>query len=633
MAPMMNDESFFRRLVEYSTDLTAVLSGEGAIEYVSPSVVALLGHHPESIGGQSVTSLLHPDDIEPTLAALADELAGRNSLWYLEVRVRSALGEWIPLEVKARRDPEAASPRVIIHARDLRERYRVEAQLRDQHAWSRALVDASPIAIITLDTSLIVTSWNTAAERLFGWTSREVVGGPLPTLPDDDTEEIGSMRAMAHDARSVSRSYDARRMRRDGRLIDVGVLLAPIRSPAGTVTGILKLVSDITAQKALERQFRQSEQLEATGRLAGGIAHDFNNLLGTIMTSAGLLVDELPAGSGAREDAEAIIIAVRRAGELTRQLLTLARRKSPQTTRIDLPALVATLEETARAAAPNILVSFARVVDSLEVIADTDDLRDALQCLITNAIEAMPTGGTLSVETQRVTLLEADAATAQLPPGEYAMIAVSDSGVGMPADVMSNCFAPYFTTKQQKKNPGLGLATVFAIARQCAGGIAASSAVGIGTTMRLYLPLVSDPAAVRATPPRPAEPIVEGAPTILLVEDDHTFRAVVRRALESQGYRVLDAGGGVDALSALERHRGSIELLVTDIVMPDIAGNELAKRLRVLRPTLRVLYMSGYTADVLRERGGLQSHEAFIQKPFTPADFVGAVKNLFDVLS
>jgi two-component system cell cycle sensor histidine kinase/response regulator CckA len=633
MTPIETSDAFFRRLVEYSTDLTAVLSADGRVEYVSPSIVALLGYQPDAIGGQSITALIHPDDVAPTIAAIDDEMNGRNQLWYLEVRVRSALGEWIPLEVKGRRDPEATAPHIIIHARDLRERYRVETQLRDQCNWSRALLEASPAAIITLDTSLVITSWNAAAERLFGWSAHEVVGGPLPTMPSDTAEATASMHAMLHEAKSIPQSYQTRRVRRDGRVIDVEVSLAPIRAQNGTVAGVIKLASDITAQKAMERQLRASEQFETTGRLAGGIAHDFNNLLGTIMTSAGLLVDELPAGTDAHEDAAAIIAAVRRAGALTRQLLTLARRKSPQTTRLELPDLVASLESSTREAVPNVLVTFARVTGGIEVIADPDDLREAVRRLITNAIEAMPTGGTLSVETQRVTLPEGDAATARLAAGDYAMVAVSDSGVGMSPEVLENCFAPYFTTKQQKSNPGLGLATVFAIARQCAGGIAASSAVGIGTTMRLYLPLVSDPSAERVTPPRAHEPLVEGASTILLVEDDHTFRAVVRRALESQGYHVLDAAGGVEALSAVDRHRAPIELLVTDLVMPDIAGNELAKRLRVLRPQLRVLYMSGYGADVLRDRGGLQSHEAFIQKPFTPSDFVGAVKNLFDVLS
>ena len=633
MTPIDTSDAFFRRLVEYSTDLTAVLSADGRVEYVSPSIVALLGYQPDAIGGQSITALVHPDDVPATLAAIDDELHGRNQLWYLEVRVRSALGEWIPLEVKARRDPEAAAPQIIIHARDLRERYRVETQLRDQSNWSRALVESSPAAIITLDTSLVITSWNAAAERLFGWSAREVVGGQLPTMLSDAPEETARMHATLHETTRVPRIYATRRVRRDGRIIDVEVSLAPIRARNGSVAGLIKIATDITVQKAMERQLRASEQFETTGRLAGGIAHDFNNLLGTIMTSAGVLVDELPVGTDAHEDAAAIIGAVRRASELTRRLLTLARRKSPQTMRLELPDLVASLEPATRDATPKVLVTFARVTGGLEVIADPDDLREAVQRLITNAIEAMPTGGTLSVETQRVTLPEGDAATAQLAPGDYAMVAVSDSGVGMSPEVLGNCFAPYFTTKQQQSNPGLGLATVFAIARQCAGGIAASSAVGIGTTMRLYLPLVSDPSAERAAAPRALEPIVEGTPTILLVEDDHTFRAVVRRALESQGYHVLDAAGGVEALTALDRHRGSIELLVTDIVMSDITGNELAKRLRILRPQMRVLYMSGYSADVLRDRGGLQSHEAFIQKPFTPADFVGAVKNLFDVLS
>ena len=243
----------------------------------------------------------------------------------------------------------------------------------------------------------------------------------------------------------------------------------------------------------------------------------------------------------------------------------------------------------------------------------------------------MPTGGTLTVETRVVELRGDEAITSQVHPGSYAMVAVSDNGVGMSADVLAHCFEPFFTTKERRNNPGLGLATAFAIVRQVGGGLSGSSARGIGTTMRLYLPTIDETIEPRSSTPRGTQP-ADCSGTILLVEDDGTFRAVVRRALAQHGYTVLDAGGGIEALMVVDQHPGAIDLLVTDLVMPGIGGRELARRLTALRPGLRVLYMSGYAPDVLRESGGLASSEAFIQKPFSPDDFVGSVRGMIDLL-
>ncbi len=628
------DEAFYRRLVENASDLIAVVDATGTIEYVSPAVERVLGFPSDTARGRSALDVVHPDDRDATVQALQEELAGIHTRWYIELRMRSATGEWIPLEVKGRLDERSPTPRMIIHARDLRERLRVEQQLDDQHQWNRALVESSPIAIITLDRSLTTTSWNAAAERMFGWSAQEVLGRELPIVPTDAPDHRARLREALEEGRSFP-AFETQRVRRDGRFVDVSVSLAPIRGADGSVHGVMKLVSDITQQKLLERQFRQAEQLDATARLTSGIAHDFNNLLGTIVTSAGLLRDELDASSPLHGDAEAILDAAHRAAELTRQLRTLGRRKNGQTTRLDVAGFTHALGDGLRALVPpSISLTFDNIVESGHVIAEAAQLREAVHRLVTNAVEAMPRGGALTVAARLVTMNDQDATAAQLHPGRYAMLAISDTGVGMPEDVLARCFEPFYTTKHRKTNPGLGLATAYAIARQAGGGISASSAVGIGTTMRLYLPLVADEAPVRVTP-SVAQPTVSGPTTgtVLLVEDDGVFRAVVRRALTQQGYRVLDAGGGTEALFAFEQHGGTVDLLVTDLVMPDISGRELARRLRSLQTGLPVLYMSGYTADVLRENGGLDRSEAFIQKPFSPADFIGTVRNLFELLA
>ena len=628
------DESFFRNLVENASDLIFVVDAAGTIEYASPSVQRVLGIAPATLVGRSGLSLVHPDDVETALQALAAEIEGRTEVRYIEVRMRSADGSWIPLETKGRAESNTTTPRLVIHARDLRERRRAEQQLRDQFAWTKALVETSPIAIITLDRSFTVTSWNPAAERIFGWSAHDVVGGRLPILPANSPEEYEWLTQTIGEGQTFS-SYDTRRQRRDGRLVDVSISLAPIRTADGRIEGAIKLVTDTTVQKALERQFQRAEQLDATGRLAGGIAHDFNNLFGLIMTSASLLRDETPEHSPSREDAESIINAARRASDLTRQLLTLARRKSPQTRRLDLGGFVGALQidarEAANAATSPIQLQFVAGAENVHVIADPDQMREALLRLISNAVDAMPTGGTLTVETRVVELRGDEAIASQVHPGSYAMVAVSDNGVGMSADVLAHCFEPFFTTKERRNNPGLGLATAFAIVRQVGGGLSGSSARGIGTTMRLYLPTIGETIEPKVATPRGTQ-AADCSGTILLVEDDGTFRAVVRRALAQHGYTVLDAGGGIEALMVVDQHPGAIDLLVTDLVMLGIGGRELARRLTALRPGLRVLYMSGYAPDVLRESGGLTSSEAFIQKPFSPDDFVGSVRGMIELL-
>ncbi len=631
-SPPEHDESFFRRLVDSASDLIVVLDGEGTVEFVGPSVTSVLGFAPEMAIGRPAMAWVHPDDQATVRSAMAEAFHVSSSTWYVEIRMRAATGEWVPLEAKGRQDRSSPTPRLVVHARDLRQRRRVEQALREQHAWTRALVDASPLAIVTLDASQIVTFWNPVAEQLFGWTAQEVLGGPLPTWTNESSVELERIHQVLTEGRSFP-IYEGRRRRRDGVEVDVNISLAPLRSADGEIQGVIKMLSDIGLQKRLEHRFRQAEQLDATGRLAGGISHDFNNLLGTIVTSASLVREELPADSPLLVDIDAILDAARRANALTKQLRTVGRRHAGRPRRMALDAAIAAIETEVRGTLPSpIVCTFSAGAADAHVLADPDQLRELMLQLVSNAVDAMPSGGRLSLQTRVVTLLGADAASSQVHPGTYAMIAVSDTGVGMPPDVLARCFEPFFTTKLRRSSPGLGLAAAFAIARQFGGGLVASSEPGIGTTLRLYIPAATEEPVRRTSQELPAHD-GRSPTTVLLVEDDATFRAVVKRALAQHGYAVLDAAGGEEALLVHEQHAGTIDLLVTDLVMPDISGRELAVRLRALRPGLRVLYMSGYSTDVLRGSGGLSPHEAFIQKPFVPAEFVGAVRGLFDLLA
>ena len=636
-APMPGrDDQFFRTLVESSQDFIVVIDHEGSLTYVSPSLQRVLAFEPSQLLGHSAFEFVHPDDHDTARRALADELAGTQPAWYIDVRLLNALGEWIPVEVKGWLDRSQQAPRIIIHARDLRWRKHMEQMLSEQDAWMRALVSASPLAIITVDTSLVVRSWSTAAERMFDWKAEEVLGMTLPILPDGQPEE----RELLWNAINEGKRFDAfptRRARRDGRLIDVNVSVAPIRDAAGHITGAIKLIADTSQQRALDRQYQQSQALDTAWRLAGGIAHDFNNLLSTILASAEFLVNDTPGGSQLREDAEAIVGAVAKAHVLTRQLQGLSRRPQGKVNRVEVTAeLQGQIPEIRDRIDPRISVESALSSDEKFAKIDAEQLRQLVDQLTQNACDAMPRGGTLTFETA-VVELDRDTAVGdvRIRPGEYVLLAISDTGEGMTAETAVRAIEPFYTTHDDGHHQGLGLATAYAITRQAGGGMAIASLVGMGTTVRIYLPRIKSAGSPRASGESRAvtgDSTSASQPTVLLVDDDGTLRATIRRALLQAGFNVLDAAGGAEALVVSETHPENIDLLLTDVVMPDVSGRELASRLRVQRPKLRVLYISGYSADAIRRDGGLGASEAFLQKPFTTGALVGAVRGLVEFL-
>lgn len=630
------DDQFFRTLVEASQDFIVVIDHEGKITYVSPSLQRVLRFEPAQLFGHSAFEFVHPEDHETARRALADELAGARPAWYIDVRLLTAEGEWIPVEIKARRDRVGEATRVIVHARDLRWRKKMERLISEQDAWMRALVAASPLAIITVDTALVVRSWNPAAERIFNWKSEEVLGRPLPILPEGQPEER-DLLWNAINAGKRFEAYPTRRARRDGRLIDVNVSVAPIYDAGGRITGAIKLVADTSQQRALDRQYQQSQALETAWRLAGSIAHDFNNLLATILVSAEFLLDETPVGSQTRADVESIVGATAQARELTHRLLGLGRRPQQKVQRIEMgSALQGQIPEIRDRVDPRISVESGIGHEEAFVAVDPDELRQLVDHLARNACDAMPNGGTLTIEATPV-LLDRDTAVgdARIRPGAYVLLAISDTGEGMSPETVSRAFEPFFTTHDDGQHQGLGLASAYAIARQAGGGIAIVSVPEMGTTVRVYLPRVAAETSRRITGEQRTivgDPLPSDQRTILLVEDDGTLRASIRRALLQAGFEVLDAAGGAEALVVNEMHPEKIHLLVTDVVMPDVSGRELASRLRALRPELKVLFMSGFSAETIRASGGLGSSEAFVQKPFTPTALVGAVRGLVEFL-
>jgi PAS domain S-box-containing protein len=509
------------------------------------------------------------------------------------------------------------------------ERKRGEEQLQVSERKYRLLFETSPEAMFVYDhDSLRILAVNEAAVARYGYTEQEFLSLTIrdirapeeqPRLDEElkDRPETGAIRS------------GIRHRAKDGRVIEVDLVARPIEF-AGR-RGRLVLARDVTAQRQLEEQLRQAQKMEAVGQLAGGIAHDFNNLLTAILGSAQLLLHATPPGDQRREDMEEIKNAGQRAAELTRQLLAFSRRQVLAPKVLGMNATVAHMQRMLR----RLLGDDIELAVSLDpaagsVNADPGQLEQVVLNLSVNARDAMPTGGRLAIATTRVTHTEEYVERRhRLPPGDFVCLAVTDSGVGMDEATQAHLFEPFFTTKEVGKGTGLGLATVYGIVKQSGGFIWVYSEPGRGTTVKVYLPRVV--AATDGTAPAPESSEVRGGrETVLLVEDAPSVRSLARRSLEACGYAVLDAADGRAALDLAGGHASAIDLLVTDVVMPGMGGRELAERLALERPRMKVLYTSGYTDDAMVRQGVLTAGVAFLQKPFVPDTLARKVREVLD---
>ncbi len=412
---------------------------------------------------------------------------------------------------------------------------------------------------------------------------------------------------------------------------DVVLKDRPARLPVA-IRRVLQEKAERDERKRLEEQLRQSQKMEAVGRLAGGIAHDFNNLLTIINGYSQLLLDRFAPRDQARVQVEEIKKAGDRAATLTRQLLAFSRRQVLQPQVLNLNAVVANVDTMLRRLIGEDIDLVTVIGEALgRVQADPGQIEQVILNLAVNARDAMPQGGKLTIETANVELDEAYTCShAAVAPGRYVMLAVSDSGIGMDAETQAQIFEPFFTTKEKGKGTGLGLATVYGIVKQSGGHLWVYSEPGKGATFKVYLPQVEEAnGTVAASQARVKS--LRGAETILLVEDEEAVRKLASRILQEYGYKVLESTSAEQALQIGERHKEPIDLLVTDVVMPGMGGREVAGHLAFLRPEMKVLYMSGYTDDAIIHHGVLQAGVAFMQKPFTPEVLARKVREVLDI--
>jgi len=475
-----------------------------------------------------------------------------------------------------------------------------------------------------------IAECNDAMARMYGYDeARELIGTLLADLHNvTDPTNREQIRAFIRAGYRVSDS-ETREHDREGRpRVFLNNVVGFLEH--GHLVRVWGTQRDVTAQRHLEEQFRQSQKMEAVGQLAGGIAHDFNNLLTAILGNTQLLLRDLPPGDAKRSDVEEIRKASERAASLTRQLLAYSRRQMLQPKVLDLNVVVAEMDKMLRRLIGEHIALVAALQSDLgHVRADPNQIEQVIVNLAVNARDAMPDGGKLTIETANVDLDETFAqAHLGSVPGAYAMLAVTDTGHGMDVNVRAHLFEPFFTTKEVGKGTGLGLATVYGIVKQSGGYISVYSERGRGSTFKIYLPRIATPSATPAAPPRVGA--ARGSETVLVVEDELAVLTLSRRALEAQGYVVLAASDAAAALRVVERHGGTIHLLLTDVVMPGMSGRDLADRLAAQRPGIRVLYMSGYPGDAVVQHGTLPSGSAFLQKPFSPDGLARKVRDVLD---
>ncbi len=486
----------------------------------------------------------------------------------------------------------------------------------------RSTFDGAPVGIVHVG---LDGRWLRVNQRLcdllcYSAEQLQSVSGKRVVLSEQVAGEADAFQRLAAGTLDRYRIDEKQYKRSDGTWVWARVNVSVHRDSEGKAAHFIKVIEDITERRALEAQMRQASKMDAVGQLASGIAHDFNNLLSVILSYSHLLAADLKESDPMRADLNEIQGAGLRAVALTRQLLAFSRQQVLQPQIVNLTEIVGGLENMLRRLiGEDVELTVTGSVGVSKIMVDPGQMEQVIVNLAVNARDAMPRGGKLTLETASVTLDAAYAAEhVGVRPGSHVMLAVSDTGTGMDKATQARMFEPFFTTKEVGKGTGLGLATVFGIVRQSDGTIGVYSELGKGTVFRLYFPTAVGAVAARSLT-RPSESrSLRGAETILVVEDDERVRLLACTILRKLGYHVLDAQSGGDAFLLCEQHTATIHLLLTDVVMPRMSGRELAERLLVVRPTMKVLYMSGYTNDSVVRHGILDSTIAFIQKPITP---------------
>ncbi|HEY6801997.1 MAG TPA: response regulator [Pyrinomonadaceae bacterium] len=605
------------------------------VRFVSNYIEQMLGysvHEWLTTSGLSA-QILHPEDHERVNREtnLAYESGTRNRA---EFRLLAKNGRpvWVETHSAVIKDEDGKAIGRRGVTIDISERKQAEAALLEAEAKYRSIFENAVEGIFQATPEGNYIAVNPAMARILGYSSAAEVIAERILFKADDYADLRSAatlkKSLAEDG--LVAGFECEIYRKDRSRITTIQNVRAIHNDQEEVLHYEGSMEDVTERALLESQLRQSQKLEAVGMLAGGIAHDFNNLLTVIGGYCELSLSRLNERDPLYRNLSEVSKAATRAGVLTRQLLAFSRKQVLQPRVIDLNSVVVEMEKLLRRLIGENIEFHARFGEGLgRVKADPGQIEQVIMNLAINSRDAMPISGKLLIETANVALDEEHIKRhAAVEPGNYVMLAVSDTGCGMDKETQGRIFEPFFTTKEQGKGTGLGLATVYGIVTQSGGSIWVYSEVNKGTTFKIYLPRVDEP--VERPAPRPLKESLQGTETIILAEDEEMVRELAHEVLTAYGYKVLVAANGGAALLICEQYEDPVDLLITDVVMPEMSGLELATRLKTLKPNLRVLYMSGYTDNAVVLQG-VKEGENFIQKPFTPIALGERVRTVLDV--
>ena len=622
----------FESLLEAAPDAIVVADSQGRIRLVNAQVEKLFGYARAELVGQQVEILVpesvrewHPHHRAAYMSSPRTRPMGAG----LQLAGRCKDGTEFPVDIGLSAIETAEGLLVSASIRDVSDVRKAEASGR-----LAAIVDSSVDAIIGETLDGIITSWNPAAERLYGWPAATAIGQDIAIIyPPNKLGERAAILAKLREGERVA-GLETVRVRQDGTLMECLISISPVRGEDGTIVGVASTGRDITdyvaaarQRERLERELQQAQRLESVGQLAGGVAHDFNNLIAVIMNYAEFVADELGDRPALRRDVEEIRRAAERAATLIRQLLIFSRREVAHPEILDVNSVVGEMRKLLeRTIGENIELVTTTAPDLWPVLADRGQIEQVIMNLAVNARDAMAQGGKLVIETQNADLDEEFVSThVDLAAGPFIRVSVADSGQGMTPEVADRAFEPFFTTKMKGKGTGLGLATVYGIVSEAHGNVALYSEPGRGTTVTILLP-ASEGAAAIAEPSATTTESAGSGEGILLVEDETAVRAAARRILTNNGYRVFESQSPTDAIALCAEHSRTIDLVLTDVVMPEMSGMDLVIRLHESRPGLPVLYMSGYPQDVIAHQGLVNGDMHLLEKPFTRNALLRAVQ-------
>jgi PAS domain S-box-containing protein len=628
---LRSSEARNRAIVDVAFDSFITIDERGLVTDFNPAAERTFGYRREDALGRELATLIVPPRFHDAhrhgllryLQTGVGPLIGK----LIEIEAMRADGKEFPVEIAITEIKSGGAVRMFTGVvRDITARRMAEAALVESERAFRSTFDDAPLGIAQVSVDGRWIRVNRHLESILGWKADELAGHSLFDIfhPDD-------LATGLHSAMNESGDREERVRRKDGQFVWVRLTISPVRSTSGEPRHLIVILEDVSERRRLEERLRESEKLEAIGRLAGGVAHDFNNLLTAIIGYAQLLADSIDHDDPKAVDVDEIIKAAERSAALTGQLLAFSRKQVLVPAILDINALVRETAVLLRRVIGEHIDLVTVLAPNLDpVSADRTQLEQIVINLAVNARDAMPSGGRLTIETANVSVASGEAAHAEVTePGHYVMLTVSDTGIGMDADTKLRVFEPFFTTKEQGRGTGLGLATVYGIVKQSGGFIGVFSEPLEGATFRVYLPAVPGATApgVRREIRRSHQP---GNETILVVEDERAVRTMTRLILERAGYQVVEAAAPDEAREIFHSRADEIDLMISDVVMPGAHGPALFKQLAVEYPGLRVLYMSGYTDDEVIRAGRLEGGENFMEKPFTSQKLLEKVREILD---